>query len=254
MLVFTAQNRQPRVQVSPSTMIVAVAMPSPSPPAPPPPFQHCAPKPTDTVKPSAQHRTPKHSSRRNRWRGSAQTRLADTIELRKSEAWVRDRTSPMLGHCASTQTVLSLSSPMDSRRRAYFSPCAARCRSHAGFFTSGSLPVYGPTGALAAVPTGGAASARHRTTETEPRGSPLPPRPAHTGGRSGRASELCIAAGGIGGARFRGLVVVWGRSGRGGDGFEASDGRGFSVAVLPLVRGRTNWMVSEGRGKMGIKY
>ena len=160
----------------------------------------------------------------------------------------------MLGHCASTQTVLSLSSPMDSRRRAYFSPCAARCRSHAGFFTSGSLPVYGPTGALAAVPTGGAASARHRTTETEPRGSPLPPRPAHTGGRSGRASELCIAAGGIGGARFRGLVVVWGRSGRGGDGFEASDGRGFSVVVLPLVRGRTNWMVSEGRGKMGIKY
>ena len=76
---------------------------------------------------------------------------------------------------------------MDSRRRAYFSPCAARCRSHAGFFTSGSLPVYGPTGALAAVPTGGAASARHRTTETEPRGSPLPPRPTHTGGRSGRA-------------------------------------------------------------------
>ena len=100
---------------------------------------------------------------------------------------------------------------MDSRRRAYFSPCAARCRSHAGFFTSGSLPVYGPTGALAAVPTGGAASARHRTTETEPRGSPLPPRPTHTGGRSGRAREFCIAAGGIGGAGFRGLVVVWGR-------------------------------------------
>jgi hypothetical protein len=45
-----------------------------------------------------------------------------------------------------------------------------------------------------------------------------------------------------------------GRSGRGGDGFEASDARGFSVAVLPLVRGRTNWMVSEGRGKMGTKY
>lgn len=42
LLVFTAQNRQPRVQVSPSTMMVAVAMPSPSPPAPPPPFQHCA--------------------------------------------------------------------------------------------------------------------------------------------------------------------------------------------------------------------
>lgn len=40
LLVFTAQNRQPRVQVSPRSMIVAVAMPSPSPPAPPPPFQH----------------------------------------------------------------------------------------------------------------------------------------------------------------------------------------------------------------------
>lgn len=40
-LVFTAQNLQPLVQVSPRSMIVAVAMPSPSPPAPPPPFQHC---------------------------------------------------------------------------------------------------------------------------------------------------------------------------------------------------------------------
>jgi len=163
----------------------------------------------------------------------------------------------MLGHCASTQTVLSLSSPMDSRRRAYFSPCAARCRSHAGFFTSGSLPVYGPTGALAAVPTGGAASARHRTTETEPRGSPLPPRPAHTGGRSGRASELCIAAGGIGGAGFRGLVVVWGRRlAAVAMGSKRAMGE-VCVAVLPLVRGRTSnhtWMVSEGRGKMGIKY
>jgi hypothetical protein len=49
LLVFTAQNRQPRVQVSPSTMMVAVAMPSPSPPAPPPPFQHYAPKATATV-------------------------------------------------------------------------------------------------------------------------------------------------------------------------------------------------------------
>jgi hypothetical protein len=40
LLVFTAQNRHPRVQVSPRSMIVAVATPSPSPPAPPPPFQH----------------------------------------------------------------------------------------------------------------------------------------------------------------------------------------------------------------------
>ena len=45
LLVFTAQNRQPRVEVSPRSMIVAVAMPSPSPPAPPPPFQHCTPSP-----------------------------------------------------------------------------------------------------------------------------------------------------------------------------------------------------------------
>ena len=38
LLVLTAQNRQPRVQVSPSNIIVAVAMPSP------PPFQHCVEK------------------------------------------------------------------------------------------------------------------------------------------------------------------------------------------------------------------
>lgn len=134
------------------------------------------------------------------------------------------RTSPMLGHCASTQTVLSLSSPMDSRRRAYLSPCAARCRSHAGFFTSGSLPVYGPAGALDAVPTGGgAASARHRATDSEPRGATwpgLPPHPASTGGRSGRASELCIVAGGIG----RGVDAEV-RS-RGGDGLQAAEREG----------------------------
>lgn len=35
LLVLTAQNRHPRVQVSPRSMIVAVAIPSP------PPFQHC---------------------------------------------------------------------------------------------------------------------------------------------------------------------------------------------------------------------
>ena len=35
LLVLTAQNLQPRVHVSPRTMIVAVAIPSP------PPFQHC---------------------------------------------------------------------------------------------------------------------------------------------------------------------------------------------------------------------
>jgi hypothetical protein len=128
----------------------------------------------------------------------------------------------MLGHWASTQTVLSLSSPMDSRRRAYFSPCAARCRSHAGFFTSGSLPVYGPTGALAAVPIGGAASARHRATEIEPRGAPrsrLPPRQFRTGGRSGRASELCIVAGGIVAPDCAASCGVVGS--RGDDGFEA---------------------------------
>ena len=39
LLVLTAQNRQPRVQVSPRSMIVAVAIPSP------PPFQHCQHKP-----------------------------------------------------------------------------------------------------------------------------------------------------------------------------------------------------------------
>lgn len=155
------------------------------------------------------------------------------------------RTSPMLGHCASTQTVLSLSSPMDSRRRAYFSPCAARCRSHAGFFTSGSLPVYGPAGALDAVPTGGAASARHRATATRPR---LPPHPASTGGRSGRASELCIVAGGIG--RGGGVVV---RCVAGGDGFQAE--RRGEVLAFPfypiLVWEQTSRTISEARGKIG---
>lgn len=113
----------------------------------------------------------------------------------------------MLGHWASTQTVLSLSSPSDSRSRAYLSPCAARCRSHAGFFTSGSLPVYGPV--VLAVRTGGAASAWHRTTDTEPCGSlwtQLSPLPDHTGGRSGRTSELCIMARRNRGAGLRGFV------------------------------------------------
>jgi len=36
LLVLTAQNLHPRVQVSPRSMMVAVAIPSP------PPFQHCA--------------------------------------------------------------------------------------------------------------------------------------------------------------------------------------------------------------------
>ena len=159
------------------------------------------------------------------------------------------RTSPMLGHCASTQTVLSLSSPMDSRRRAYFSPCAARCRSHAGFFTSGSLPVYGPAGALDAVPTVGAASPRHHATDTKPRGATwprLPPHPASTGSRSGRASELCIVAGGIGrGVVVRSVAVV-----RGGDVFQA-ERRGEVVPVLPLVWEQTSWKISEARGKIG---
>lgn len=35
LLVLTAQNRHPLVQVSPRSMMVAVAIPSP------PPFQHC---------------------------------------------------------------------------------------------------------------------------------------------------------------------------------------------------------------------
>lgn len=73
--------------------------------------------------------------------------------------------------------------------------------------------MYGPTGALAAaVLTGGAASARHRTTETEPRGFPrsqLPPQPTHTGGRIGRASELCIVPGGESGRRIADCAVSW---------------------------------------------
>lgn len=85
-LVLTAQNLQPRVQVSPRTMIVAVAMPSP------PPFQH----------------------------------------------------SPILGHCASSHTVCSLSPDSVSFTSWYFSPCGAFCLSHPGFLTLGSLPVYGP--------------------------------------------------------------------------------------------------------------
>lgn len=249
LLVFTAQNRQPRVHVSPSTMMVAVAMPSPSPPAPPPPFQHCAPKATASVKPN----TKNQSAPLAEIAGADQVTLGSLIRspyAKESEASARVRTSPMLGHWASTQTVLSLSSPMDSRRRAYFSPCAARCRNHAGFFTSGSLPVYGPTGALAAAPVSGAASARHRTTETEPRGTPqsrLPPQPAHTGGRSGRASELCIVAGGIGAPDCAVFVVCRCASASpGGDGFEAKGARFY-----PSCSGA---MVLVGRGKMGIKY
>jgi hypothetical protein len=83
LLVLTAQNRQPRVQVSPRSMIVAVTTPSP------PPFQH----------------------------------------------------SPMLGHCASSQTVFRLSRESDSFTCSYLSPCGALCLSHPGFFTLGSLPV-----------------------------------------------------------------------------------------------------------------
>ena len=178
MLVFTAQKRQPRVQVSPSTMMVAVAMPSPSPPAPPPPFQHCAPGAKDLAV-------------------LAEIAREDHLALVPYDT-TESRTSPMLGHWASTQTVLSLSSPIDSRSRAYFSPCAARCRSPAGAFTSGSLPVYGPAALRAAgAGAGGAASARHRATETEPgrlRQTGFP-QAGRIGGRgNGRASELCIMA------------------------------------------------------------
>ena len=149
---------------------------------------------------------------------------------------------------------------MDSRRRAYLSPCAARCRSHAGFFTSGSLPVYGPAGALDAVPTvGGAASARHRATDTEPRGAPwprLPPHPASTGGRSGRASELCIVTG------------RRNRAGRGRRGAERcvavevmcsnfqAERRGEVLAFpfYPLCGRQTSSTISEARGIIGGRY
>jgi hypothetical protein len=47
----------------------------------------------------------------------------------------------MLGHWASSQTVLSFNDPMLSFNFSSFSPCGARCRNHAGFFTLGSRPV-----------------------------------------------------------------------------------------------------------------
>ena len=108
----------------------------------------------------------------------------------------------MLGHWASTQTVLSLSSPSDSLSLVYFSPCAALCRSHAGFFTSGSRPVYGPGGAQ---PTDFAAAAAvsastwHRTT-TAGLGRALRLRLAERTRIKGleglAANELCIVVGG----------------------------------------------------------
>lgn len=87
LLVLTAQNLHPRVQVSPSSMMVAVATPSP------PPFQQ----------------------------------------------------SPMLGHWASSQTVWRFNRERESLTSSNLSPCGALCFSHAGFWTVGSRPVYGPT-------------------------------------------------------------------------------------------------------------
>jgi len=55
LLVLTAQNLHPRVQVSPRSMIVAVAIPSP------PPFQHCAHKHTHTLQSKTQQITTRAS-------------------------------------------------------------------------------------------------------------------------------------------------------------------------------------------------
>lgn len=101
----------------------------------------------------------------------------------------------MLGHWASTQTVLSLSSPSDSLSLAYFSPCAARCLSHAGFLAAGSLPVYGPGGAhpATALPSGGE-SASHRTMDTE-LGRARKVRLADPAWIEGLASDPCIVEG-----------------------------------------------------------
>ena len=110
-------------------------------------------------------------------------------------------TSPMLGHWASTQTVLSLSSPSDSLSLAYFSPCAARCRSHAGFFTSGSRPVYGPGGAQPTDFASAAPSSWHRTTDVDLDRTPQLRLVESTltkgeGGDGLGTNRLCIAAGG----------------------------------------------------------
>ena len=110
----------------------------------------------------------------------------------------------MLGHWASTQTVLSLSSPSDSLSLAYFSPCAARCRSHAGFFTSGSRPVYGPGGAQHTDFAVASPSTWHRTTAADLRRGQrlrLAGRARTKGGGGLAANELCIAACGEIGAR-----------------------------------------------------
>lgn len=57
--------------------------------------------------------------------------------------------SPMLGHCASSQTVASLRPRICSNKAEYFSPCGARCRNQGGLLELGRLPKEGPSILLA---------------------------------------------------------------------------------------------------------
>lgn len=70
----------------------------------------------------------------------------NALSLRSKWPWLCNQmcTSPMLGHWASSQTVLSFNVVMLSFNLANFSPCGARCRSQLGFLTVGSRPVCGP--------------------------------------------------------------------------------------------------------------
>lgn len=51
----------------------------------------------------------------------------------------------MLGHCASSHTVASLSPRICWKSSVYFSPCGARCRSHGGLLLLGSDASEGPS-------------------------------------------------------------------------------------------------------------
>lgn len=76
----------------------------------------------------------------------SKTQQTTTRASKKEKQWRELKlTSPMLGHCASSQTVLSFNWERDSLISRNLSPCGAFCRNHSGFFTFGSRPVCGPS-------------------------------------------------------------------------------------------------------------
>lgn len=92
-----------------------------------------------------------HSAKPQKWRNGHKhpknlIKLLRLLPKRKKNQFREfgDFTSPMLGHCASSQTVFRFSFERDSFTSWNLSPCGALCRSHSGFFTVGSRPVCGP--------------------------------------------------------------------------------------------------------------